>query len=177
MINQGLNNSFYIFVKEGNTLQSVVDGRQQIYILPCFELDYANQSRYKVQFILYENAIRILTSHIHNNLLVSVDLCSTPAKHLLRKQPCDVIKLFKFAFAGSMNFFYYEVRGVAEFVRAPDSNSGVSDQQSVGSNPHLDTCVLISKTLHHHCPSKRTLSRGSRVLGSVVRVKEPTTLS
>ena len=37
----------------------------------------------------------------------------------------------------------------AEWIRTPDSSSGVSDQQSVGSSPGLDTCVLIQDT----CPT------------------------
>ena len=35
---------------------------------------------------------------------------------------------------------------VAERLRAPNSNSGVSDQQSVGSSPSHDTCVLKQGT-------------------------------
>ena len=38
---------------------------------------------------------------------------------------------------------------VAEQLRAPNSNSGVSDQQSVGSNPPVVTLVSLSKTLDH----------------------------
>ncbi len=35
---------------------------------------------------------------------------------------------------------------VAERIRALDSSSGVSDQQSVGSSPGRDTCVLKQDT-------------------------------
>ena len=38
---------------------------------------------------------------------------------------------------------------VIERLRAPNSNSGVSDQQSVGSNPPAVTLVSLSKTLNH----------------------------
>ena len=34
---------------------------------------------------------------------------------------------------------------VAEQLRAPNSNSGVSDQQSVGSNPPIMTLVSVLK--------------------------------
>ena len=37
----------------------------------------------------------------------------------------------------------------AERFRAPNSNSGVADQQSVGSNPPAVTLVSLSKTLNH----------------------------
>ena len=40
---------------------------------------------------------------------------------------------------------------VAEWTRAPDSSSGVSDQQSSGSSPGIDTCVLKQDT-NHYCP-------------------------
>ena len=35
---------------------------------------------------------------------------------------------------------------MAERLRPPDSSSGVSDQQSVGSSPGRDTCVLKQDT-------------------------------
>ena len=35
---------------------------------------------------------------------------------------------------------------MAERLRLLNSNSGVSDQQSVGSNPSRDTCVLKQDT-------------------------------
>ncbi len=38
-------------------------------------------------------------------------------------------------------------RVVAERLRARDSSSGVSDQQSVGSSPGRGTCVLEQDTL------------------------------
>ncbi len=37
-------------------------------------------------------------------------------------------------------------RGAAERIRALDSGSGVSDQQSVGLSPSRDTCVLKQDT-------------------------------
>ena len=37
-------------------------------------------------------------------------------------------------------------RVVAEWSSALDSSSGLSDQQSVGSSPVLDTCVLKQDT-------------------------------
>ncbi len=39
------------------------------------------------------------------------------------------------------------LRAMAEPLRAPDSNSGVSDQQSGGSSPGHGTCVLEQDTL------------------------------
>ena len=39
-----------------------------------------------------------------------------------------------------------EWRVVAERLRPSDSNSGVSDQQSMGSSPSRDTCVLKQDT-------------------------------
>ncbi len=40
----------------------------------------------------------------------------------------------------------YMWRVMAEWSSAPDSSSGVSDKQSVGSSPGLDTCVLNQGT-------------------------------
>ena len=40
--------------------------------------------------------IRILTSKIHNKKYAMVELYSSPAKHLLRGQPCDVKMIFAF---------------------------------------------------------------------------------
>ena len=37
-------------------------------------------------------------------------------------------------------------RVMAERFRAPDANSGVYDQQNVGSSPSSDTCVLKQDT-------------------------------
>ena len=58
----------------------------------------------------------------------------------------DVIKMFKQTIF--MIFFYKsnKVCGVAQQLRAPDSSSGISNQQSVASSPRRDTCVLLSKT-------------------------------
>ncbi len=56
---------------------------------------------------------------------------------------------------------------MAERSSAPDSSSGVSDQQSVGSSPGLDTCVLEQDTqqsLFH--PLDGTSSHRSRSLGN-----------
>ncbi len=43
-------------------------------------------------------------------------------------------------------FYFYLRRVVAEWIRSLDSSSGVSDQQSVGSSPGRDTCVLKQDT-------------------------------
>ena len=52
---------------------------------------------------------------------------------------------------------------VAEWLRAP--RSGVSDRQSVGSSPGLDTCVLEQDALPLlPCPSDGTLGQRSCVL-------------
>ena len=44
--------------------------------------------------------------------------------------------------------FYGSWKCRGEWLRAPNSNSGVSDQQSVGSSPSCDTCVLKKDTNH-----------------------------
>ena len=50
--------------------------------------------------------------------------------------------------------------GVVNMVRASDSSSGVSDQQSMGSSPCCGTCVLEQDAfLYLLCPLDRTLSR------------------
>ena len=53
---------------------------------------------------------------------------------------------------------------MAEWLRGPNSNSGVSDQQSVGSIPSRDTCVLKQDTSPLLRPSDGTLSCRSNVL-------------
>ena len=63
---------------------------------------------------------------------------------------------------------------VAGQIREPDSSSGVSFQQSVGSR--VVTLVFFSKTLNHHCS---VLQMGSKAIGSVccvMHVKEPSAL-
>ena len=51
---------------------------------------------------------------------------------------------------------------MAQQLRAPNSSSGVSDQQSVGSSPGCGTCVLEQDDLPYlQCPSDGTLSRRS----------------
>ena len=71
-----------------------------------------------------------------------------------------------FAFRG-LNDYKVHTSGsvMAERLRAPNSNSGVSDQQSVRSNPESrDTCVLKQDTSPLLCPSDGTLSQWSHVL-------------
>ncbi len=65
---------------------------------------------------------------------------------------------------------------MSEWIRAPDSSSGVSDQQSVGSSPGRDTCVLKKDSLNHYC---YVLRMGCKAVGPVccvMHVKEPSTL-
>ncbi len=65
---------------------------------------------------------------------------------------------------------------MAERLRAPESSSGVSDQQSVGSSPGHGTCVLEHDALPLLlCLSDGTVSRRFPALGLVVHVKEPRT--
>ena len=59
-------------------------------------------------------------------------------------------------------------------IRVPDSSSGVSDQQSMGSSSSCGTCVLEQDTLPQLlCPTDETLSRSrSCVLGFVLHFKK-----
>ena len=60
-----------------------------------------------------------------------------------------------------------------ERIRAPDSSSGVSDQQSVGSSPGYDSCVLTPNCYYF------VLQMGCKAVGpmcSVTYVKEPSVL-
>ena len=53
----------------------------------------------------------------------------------------------KYSFGRNAWISRYEMFNVmAEWIRAPDSSSGVSVQQIVGSNPGRDTCVLKQDT-------------------------------
>ena len=52
---------------------------------------------------------------------------------------------------------------MAEGLRAPHSNSGVSDQQSVGSNPSAVTLASLSRTLSHFF----VLQMGRKAVGPV----------
>ena len=49
-------------------------------------------------------------------------------------------------------------------ISALDSSSGVSDQQSVGSNPSHDTCVLKQDT----SPSLLSFPMGRKAIGPVL---------
>ncbi len=64
---------------------------------------------------------------------------------------------------------------MADWSSALGSGSGISDQQSVGSSPGNDTCVLRQDT-YHYC---FVLQMGRKAVGPVccaVHVKEPITL-
>ena len=60
---------------------------------------------------------------------------------------------------------------MAELLRAPNSNSGVSDQKSVGLSPSRDTCVL-SKTLNS-CFVLRTGRKAAGPVCCVIHVNDP----
>ncbi len=69
--------------------------------------------------------------------------------------------------------FSYCCLVLAEQLRAPDSSSGVSDQQSVGLSPDRGPCALEQDTLPWLlCPLDRTLSQRSCVLGLVTLINE-----
>ena len=70
---------------------------------------------------------------------------------------------------------------MAKRLRKPNSNSGISDQQSVGSSPSRTLVSLLkSRHLHNvHCNHCFVLRKGSKAVGPmcfVTPVKEPSAL-
>ena len=67
-----------------------------------------------------------------------------------------------------------DMRVVAERLRPPDSSSGVSDQQSVGSSlGEVVTLVSLSKTLNHYCFVLRMGRKAVGPVHCVMHVKDP----
>ena len=65
------------------------------------------------------------------------------------------------------------MRVLAEWSSATDSSSGVSDQQSVGSSPGLDTCLLVSTIIASHFG----WSMNPETLCCIMHVKQPSILT
>ena len=57
---------------------------------------------------------------------------------------------------------------MAEWIRASNSSSGASVQQSMGSNPDCDTCVLLKQDTQTITASLHPVFRGNNV-GSALR--------